>query len=344
MSGLRNCVVVRADIHILTHRPSLLLQPDNLKEPVDLAMDLMELFFVCLGAAVVVFYGVKMVHFAKMLYPRVCFPQPDSFFTSMGEWAVVTGGSDGIGKAYAFELAGRGLNVVILSRTKDKLDRVALEIGETTGQKVKVIVADFTEDDMYEHIEENLKGLNISVLVNNVGILPSHIPCKFLQTKDLEQRITKVINCNVKALVKMCQIVLPGMEKRGKGVIVNISSGVASVPSPMYTMYCASKVFVERFSQGLQAEYKAKRIMIQAVAPFGVSTPMTGYQKSNMVTLTAEDFVRTSLEYLQAGDKTYGSICHTVLGWMVQAVPQQILHSETMQDSLLEYVKKRVGT
>uniref|UniRef100_A0A8C7GEV6 Hydroxysteroid (17-beta) dehydrogenase 3 n=1 Tax=Oncorhynchus kisutch TaxID=8019 RepID=A0A8C7GEV6_ONCKI len=292
-------------------------------------MDLMELFFVCLGAAVVVFYGVKMVRFAKMLYPRVCFPQPDSFFTSMGEWAVVTGGSDGIGKAYAFELAGRGLNVVILSRTKDKLDRVALEIGETTGQKVKVIVADFTEDDMYEHIEENLKGLNISVLVNNVGILPSHIPCKFLQTKDLEQ---------VRGDIQYW------FTYRWKGVIVNISSGVASVPSPMYTMYCASKVFVERFSQGLQAEYKAKRVMIQAVAPFGVSTPMTGYQKSNMVTLTAEDFVRTSLEYLQAGDKTYGSICHTVLGWMVQAVPQQILHSETMQDSLLEYVKKRVGT
>lgn len=51
----------------------------------------------------------------------------------------------------------------------------------------------------------------------------------------------------------------------------------------------------------------------QAVAPFGVSTPMTGYQKPNMVTLTAEDFVRSSLEYLLAGDKTYGSICHTVL-------------------------------
>ncbi|XP_020330306.1 17-beta-hydroxysteroid dehydrogenase type 3 isoform X2 [Oncorhynchus kisutch] len=253
-------------------------------------MDLMELFFVCLGAAVVVFYGVKMVRFAKMLYPRVCFPQPDSFFTSMGEWAVVTGGSDGIGKAYAFELAGRGLNVVILSRTKDKLDRVALEI-------------------------ENYKSdqLQCESLGQDVPNSPA---------RDGEEVFLE----------------------RGKGVIVNISSGVASVPSPMYTMYCASKVFVERFSQGLQAEYKAKRVMIQAVAPFGVSTPMTGYQKSNMVTLTAEDFVRTSLEYLQAGDKTYGSICHTVLGWMVQAVPQQILHSETMQDSLLEYVKKRVGT
>nr|XP_029534431.1 testosterone 17-beta-dehydrogenase 3-like isoform X2 [Oncorhynchus nerka] len=284
-------------------------------------MDFMEVFFVSLGTAVMVFYGVKMVRFAKMFHPRVWFPQPESFFTSMGEWAVVTGGSDGIGRAYAFELAGRGLNVVILSRTKDKLDRVALEIEETTGQKVKVIVADFTEDDMYECIKEKLKDLNIGVLVNNVGILPSHIPCKFLQTKYLEQKITKVINCNVKALVKMCQIVLPGMEMRGKGMIVNISSGVASVPSPIYTMYCASK----------------------AVAPFGVSTPMTGYQKPNMVTLTAEDFVRSSLEYLLAGDKTYGSICHTVLGWMVKTVPKQILHSESMQDSLLEYVKKRLG-
>uniref|UniRef100_A0A673Y1K1 Hydroxysteroid (17-beta) dehydrogenase 3 n=1 Tax=Salmo trutta TaxID=8032 RepID=A0A673Y1K1_SALTR len=307
-------------------------------------MDFMEVFFVSLGTAVIVFYGVKMVRFAKMFHPRVWFPQPESFFTSMGEWAVVTGGSDGIGRAYAFELAGRGLNVVILSRTKDKLDRVALEIEETTGQKVKVIVADFTEDDMYECIEAKLKGLNIGVLVNNVGILPSHIPCKFLQTKDLEQKITEVINCNVKALVKPCiwmYILL--CPYRGKGMIVNISSGVASVPSPIYTMYCASKVFVERFSQGLQAEYKAKGVMIQAVAPFGVSTPMTGYQKPNMVTLTAEDFVRSSLEYLLAGDKTYGSICHTVLGWMVKTVPKQILHSESMQDSLLEYVKKRLG-
>uniref|UniRef100_A0A8K9WYK9 Testosterone 17-beta-dehydrogenase 3 n=1 Tax=Oncorhynchus mykiss TaxID=8022 RepID=A0A8K9WYK9_ONCMY len=304
-------------------------------------MDFMEVFFVSLGTAVMVFYGVKMVRFAKMFHPRVWFPQPESFFTSLGEWAVVTGGSDGIGRAYAFELAGRGLNVVILSRTKDKLDRVALEIEETTGQKVKVIVADFTEDDMYECIKEKLKGLNIGVLVNNVGILPSHIPCKFLQTKYLEQvRGVRHYWLSIKPCIWMYILLCP---YRGKGMIVNISSGVASVPSPIYTMYSASKVFVERFSQGLQAEYKAKGVMIQAVAPFGVSTPMTGYQKPNMVTLTAEDFVRSSLEYLLAGDKTYGSICHTVLGWMVKTVPKQILHSESMQDSLLEYVKKRLG-
>ncbi|KAL0979126.1 hypothetical protein UPYG_G00181070 [Umbra pygmaea] len=304
-------------------------------------MDFLDVFFVWLGAAVVVFYGIKMSSFVKMFHPRFWFPQPASFFKSMGEWAVVTGGSDGIGRAYSFELARRGLNVVILSRTKDKLHRVALEIEESTGQKVKVIVANFTEDDIYDQIEEKLKGLNIGVLVNNVGTLPSYIPSKFLQTEDLTQQIAQVINCNVKALVKMCKIFLPGMEMRRKGVILNLSSGIACVPCPMYTMYSSSKVFVERFSQGLQAEYKEKGIVIQAVAPFGVSTAMIGYQRPNMVTLTAEDFVRTSLEYLKVGDKTYGGICHTVLGWLVQTVPKKILHSDRMQDSFLEYVKKR---
>ncbi|XP_062310601.1 17-beta-hydroxysteroid dehydrogenase type 3 isoform X1 [Osmerus eperlanus] len=307
-------------------------------------MDFIGLFFVSLGFAVVLFYGVKLLLFARMFYPRIWFPQPKSFFTSMGEWAVVTGASDGIGRAYAFELASRGMNIVILSRTKEKLDHVANEIEKNTGQKVNVLVADFTEDSIYEGLKEKLKNLNIGVLVNNVGVLPSHLPCKFLQTKDLEQGITRVINCNVKAMVQMSQIILPAMEHRGKGMIVNISSGVATVPSPLYTMYCASKLFVERVSQGLQAEYKAKGILIQTVAPFGVSTAMTGYQKPNFVTLTAGDFVRTSLQYLTSGDKTHGSIRHTVLGWLVKNAPLQILHSEIMQDILLEYVKKRVGS
>ncbi|KAM4615878.1 17-beta-hydroxysteroid dehydrogenase type 3 [Polymixia lowei] len=307
-------------------------------------MDFTQLFFISLGSAVVFYYGVKLLLFSRILYPKVWFPLPKSFFTSMGEWAVVTGGSDGIGRAYAFELAGQGMDVVILSRTKEKLEQAAKDIVETTGQKVKVIVADFTQENVFHEIEDSLKALNIGVLVNNVGILPSHIPGKFLEIEDLEQTITKVINCNVKTMVKMCKMILPGLENRGKGVILNVSSGVACVPSPIYSLYAASKMFVERFSRGLQSEYKDKGIIIQAVAPFGVSTRMTGYQKVNMVTLTPEDFVKSSLQYLRAGDKTHGSVCHTVLSWFLQSVPLQILNSESMQNSLKEYVKKRIIT
>ncbi|CAJ1069008.1 testosterone 17-beta-dehydrogenase 3 [Xyrichtys novacula] len=304
-------------------------------------MDWSELFFISLGFAVVAYYGLKLLLFSRMLFPKLFFPLPETFFTSVGEWAVVTGASEGIGRAYAFELAKQGMNVVIMSRTKAALDQVAKKISETTGQRVKVIVTDFMKENVFGEIQDQLRGLNIGVLVNNVGMLPKVVPKKFLEIEELDKIITKLINCNVKTMAKMCKITLPGMENRGKGVIINISSGVASVPFPLYTLYAASKVFVERFSQALQAEYKDKGVIIQAVSPFGVSTRMAGYQKSNLVTLTPEAFVQSSLQYVRAGDKTYGSICHMILGWLLLSIPFKILFSETMLHSLQDYIKKK---
>uniref|UniRef100_A0A3P9HP42 Hydroxysteroid (17-beta) dehydrogenase 3 n=1 Tax=Oryzias latipes TaxID=8090 RepID=A0A3P9HP42_ORYLA len=303
-------------------------------------MDFTEQFFISLGAAVVLYYGIKLLFFSRILFPKVCFPISETFFTSMGEWAVVTGASEGIGRAYAFALAERGMNIVIMSRTKSTLDQVAKEISNSTGQKVRVIIADFTDENIFGEIEEQLKDLCVGVLVNNVGILPSFIPYRFLESEDLDQTITKVINCNVKTMVKMCRMILPQMDKRRKGVIVNISSGIASVPFPLYTLYAASKIFVERFSQGLQAEYENRGILIQAVAPFGVCTRMAGYQPPNSVTFLPEDFVKNSLQYLRAGNKTHGSICHIVLGWILQCIPLKVLHSDSLLQGMQNYVKK----
>nr|XP_057926591.1 17-beta-hydroxysteroid dehydrogenase type 3 isoform X2 [Doryrhamphus excisus] len=289
---------------------------------------------------------------------------------------MVTGASEGIGREYALALAEQGMNVVIMSRTKATLDQLAKEIGNTTGREVKVLVTDFTMDNIFSDIEEQLKDLNIGVLVNNVGILPSVVPCRFLENADLDQvsgvpdmsqmhnflnnvyrlynfqteqslcifqAITRVINCNVKTMVKMCKTILPGMENRGRGVIVNVSSGIASIPFPMYSLYAASKIFVERFSQGLQAEYKKNGIIIQAVAPFGVSTRMNGYQSTNVVTLSPRDFVKSSLQYLRAGDRTYGSISHTFLGWLLQSTPLKIVYAEAVLNGLQEFVARKLA-
>ncbi|XP_018964213.2 testosterone 17-beta-dehydrogenase 3 [Cyprinus carpio] len=305
-------------------------------------MTLIEIIFVLTGTCAVLVFGGKLVCLLMMLVPKLFCPLPESFFTTLGKWAVVTGGSDGIGRAYAEELSKLGMSVIIISRNQEKLDRAARKLELTTGQEVKVIAADFTKDDIYGHIQENTKGLDIGILVNNVGILPSQIPCKLLETSDLEERIHDVINCNVKAMVKMCRIVLPGMQQRGRGVILNVSSGIAKIPCPIYTLYAASKVFVERFSQGLQAEYKSKGIIIQTVAPFGVSTPMTGHQKPDMVTFTPEEFARSSLKYLKVGDQTYGSVTHTILGGIVQSIPTWVLQSKAFQHHFREYVKERV--
>lgn len=303
-------------------------------------MEFRELFFLSLGTVVFIYYAVKLLIFSRMLFPKFWFALPYSFLTSMGEWAVVTGASEGLGRAYALELAKRGLNVVIMSRTKETLEQAARTISDTTGRKVKVIVTDFAKENVFGDVEDQLRELDIGILVNNVGILPNLIPSRFLDSADLDQDITRVVNCNVRTVVKMCKMILPGMENRGKGLILNISSGIASVPFPMYTLYSASKVFVERFSQGLQAEYKDKGIIIQAVTPFGLSTRMTDYQSTDMKTLSPEDFVQRSLLYLRAGDKTYGNICHTIMGWILQNIPLKLLHANATLRGLQNYVKK----
>ncbi|XP_015250968.1 PREDICTED: testosterone 17-beta-dehydrogenase 3 isoform X2 [Cyprinodon variegatus] len=305
-------------------------------------MDLLEAILTLLGATVLVYYGGKFVLFSRMFFPKWCFPLSKTFFTSMGEWAVITGASEGVGRAYAFALAERGMNVVIMSRTKATLDQVAKEIGEKTGRTVKVVVADFSKENTFATIEEEIKDLNVGVLVNNIGVLPNIIPSRFLESEDLDKAITNVINCNVKTLCKMCKIILPGMENRRKGVIINIASGIASFPCPLYTLYAASKIFVERFSQGLQAEYKDRGILIQAVAPFGISTRMAHFQKANIVTLLPEDFVQKSLQYLTAGEKTHGSLCHTILGWLLHSIPLKVLHSEYVLQKLQNYIEKKI--
>ncbi|KAJ0067631.1 hypothetical protein NL108_008951, partial [Boleophthalmus pectinirostris] len=171
----------------------------------------------------------------------------------------VTGASEGIGRAYAFALAERGMNVVIISRTKEKLDIVAKEIAKTTGRKVKVLVADFTKADAVNCIEDELKDMNIGVLVNNVAILTNPAPTKFLASKNLYQ-----VSENYAIKGARCNISVGGYATYlGKGVIINISSGVTCVPLPLYVLYSGTKIFVERFSQALQIEYKDKGIIIQ---------------------------------------------------------------------------------
>ncbi|KYO20696.1 testosterone 17-beta-dehydrogenase 3 isoform D [Alligator mississippiensis] len=255
----------------------------------------------------------------------------------MGEWAVITGAGDGIGKAYCFELARRGLNIAMISRTLEKLQKVATEIEQATGRKVKVIQADFTKDYVYEAIEESLQGLEIGILVNNVGMLHNPVPCRFLNGPDIAENL---INCNVISVTKghmigMTRIILKQMEPRQKGLILNLSSGLGTFPCPLYTLYSASKAYICTFSKALQAEYKKKGIIIQVVTPYGVSTPMTKYQKPNVIMKTAEEYVKESLEYVTFGDEIFGCLSHEILACVLQLIPLWIFHSERFQEVVL---------
>ncbi|XP_068128168.1 very-long-chain 3-oxoacyl-CoA reductase-B-like isoform X2 [Hyperolius riggenbachi] len=182
-----------------------------------------------------------------------------------GGWAVVTGATDGIGKAYAKELAKRGFNVVLVSRSMEKLQRVAKEIEQLSGCKSKIIQVDFTGgSEIYPKIEENLKDVDIGILVNNVGMVHCYDGRRFHETMETCQQLTDIINCNILSMIQMTRIVIPRMVDRKKGLIINVSSECGSRPIPRLSVYSGTKVFIDFFSRSLDLDYRPLGINVQS--------------------------------------------------------------------------------
>lgn len=129
-------------------------------------------------------------------------------------WAVVTGATDGIGREFALQLARAGFSIVLASRSADKLSKVASEVKSANASvETKVIAIDFSIADkaLYAGMEDTLKGLNIGVLVNNVG--KSHdIPVPFAETT-IEEMLS-ISEINVNATLRVTRMIVPGMVER----------------------------------------------------------------------------------------------------------------------------------
>mmetsp|Transcript_3120 Transcript_3120/g.4615 ORF Transcript_3120/g.4615 Transcript_3120/m.4615 type:complete len:326 (+) Transcript_3120:102-1079(+) len=253
------------------------------------------------------------------------FLRPGKDLKRLGEWAVITGATDGIGKAYALALAKKGINIMLISRTEEKLKDVSKEIADKGyGVETKYVVCDYSKFDQKarDHIEKSIKDLKVGILINNVGI--SYRYPMFFHELDSE-RVTQLIEMNVNSAVYMTHMVLPGMIYHKKGAIVNISSGSAMYTLPLLAEYSGSKSFLEKFSRALNAEYGAKGVTCQCQIPFYVATKLAKMRKALMVP-TPKAYVDAAMKHIGHSDAVVSPIfLHALQGYILDHLPEWVV-------------------
>ena len=187
--------------------------------------------------------------------------------------ALITGGGRGIGEAIARRFAAEGCRLFITSRTPKDLERVALETGANFD------ICDVTQP---KEIGALIRKIGpVDILVNNAGIAES---APFLRT-DLETW-RRVMDTNVTSAFLFCKALVPGMIDRGFGRIVNISSICGKRGGPYLTAYSASKHALLGFSSSLAMELQSHNIMVNAICPGYVDTPMTRSNAARIAKVT----------------------------------------------------------
>mmetsp|Transcript_2375 Transcript_2375/g.3188 ORF Transcript_2375/g.3188 Transcript_2375/m.3188 type:complete len:314 (-) Transcript_2375:24-965(-) len=186
------------------------------------------------------------------------------------EWALVTGGSSGIGKSLVIALAEQGFNVLIVALGGELLDSTHSYMEEKySAQKfIKVGVNFSPGQDYMTAIGDATKDIDVQCIFNNAG----YVVTGFFESSPKAKQESN-LECNAVAAVKITHHFLSKMlEKKLKGCIVFTSSAVAYLPSPFAAMYGATKGFITNLAGSLASEVRCKRIDILAIHPSPVAT------------------------------------------------------------------------
>ena len=226
---------------------------------------------------------------------------------------VITGATQGIGRALAGEFARDGHTLVLVARDETKLAATARSLTEAHGIGVKLFACDLGTPEGCADLENALRrfGLYPDVLVNNAALMTAG----FFQDAD-PAKLRQIVDLDVQAVVDLTRRFLPGMLARGTGGVLNVASVEGFMPVPYQATYAAAKAFILSFTRALAYETMGTGVRVAALAPGATTTAMhakAGAEHSRYVQLfpvmAPEDVARIGYRKFKRGKKII------VTGW-----------------------------
>ncbi len=218
-------------------------------------------------------------------------------------FALVTGASQGLGRVFAQALASRGQNVILVARSRDKLENLADELQRSQSVIAKVIEFDLASPSAGPRLAQEVhdQKLQVNLLINNAGF---GVRGEF-QTLTL-QRQMEMVRLNNHAVVELTYSLLPSLMEHPQAGIINVSSAAGFQPIPYASLYSATKAFLTNFSLGLQEELRSSRVSVVTLCPGRILAgshggEANGNRKFGFAYQAPGDVVREALESLANG-------------------------------------------
>jgi short-subunit dehydrogenase len=184
---------------------------------------------------------------------------------------VITGATQGIGKALAAEFARGGHNLLLVARDEARLAATARALAQAHDVEAKYVACDLSIEEGCADVEGALRrfGFYADILVNNAAIMTAG----FFQDAEIDE-LRRIADLNVRAVVDLTRRFLPGMLARGRGGVLNVASVEGFMPVPYQATYAATKAFVLSFNRALAYEAMGTGVRVSALAPGAIATTM----------------------------------------------------------------------
>lgn len=175
---------------------------------------------------------------------------------------LITGATSGLGLAYAKEYAGKGYDLILTGRRKEKLEKNANDIRHASGVNVRYIIVELSAQEGLDYLIDEIRCESIEVLINNAGygLRPAFAELA-------EEDIAQLLFLQTETVVMLTRFVLTGMLQRNSGTIINVSSDSAFAVMPSNVLYASTKTFLLTFTEGLYMEFLDTDLHVQVICP-----------------------------------------------------------------------------